>query len=106
MPPAPTLAILDFEGGAGPVAVRSSEVTIGRHSSDDIRVSDIRVSRHHARLVAKRGGGFEIHNLTAVRSEPNDQTITGVFAAQLFGAGAAGFCTTPCGPPAETEFRR
>jgi pSer/pThr/pTyr-binding forkhead associated (FHA) protein len=59
------------------VAVLQPEVVIGRHSEDDIRVPDVRVSRHHARLVAKRGGGFEIHNLTAVRSEPNPMLVNG-----------------------------
>jgi hypothetical protein len=71
------LAVLIFDGAPGRVAVLQPEVVIGRHSEDDIRVPDVRVSRHHARLVAKRGGGFEIHNLTAVRSEPNPMLVNG-----------------------------
>ncbi len=71
------LAVLMFDGAPGRVAVVRSEVVIGRHSEDDIRISDVRVSRHHAKLVAKSGGSFEIHNLTAVRSEPNPMLING-----------------------------
>jgi pSer/pThr/pTyr-binding forkhead associated (FHA) protein len=56
--------------------VRRGEIVIGRHSDDDVRVPDVRVSRHHARLVA-HGGGFEIHNLTVVRSEPNPMLVNG-----------------------------
>lgn len=71
------LATLEFEGPPGRVQVRRSETVIGRHSGDDIRVPDVRVSRHHARLVARSDGGFEIHNLTAVRSEPNQMLVNG-----------------------------
>ncbi len=71
------LATLEFEGPPGRVQVRRSETVIGRHSGDDIRVPDVRVSRHHARLVARGDGGFEIHNLTAVRSEPNQMLVNG-----------------------------
>ena len=78
MPAETPLAVLMFECAPGRVAVIRSEVVIGRHSEDDIRVPDVRVSRHHARLVAKRSGGFEIHNLTAVRSEPNPMLVNGV----------------------------
>lgn len=73
-----SLAVLDFEGEPGRVTVMRPEVVIGRHSEDDIQVRDVRVSRHHARLVARRDGGFEIHNLTAVRSEPNPMQVNGV----------------------------
>lgn len=73
----PALAVLEFEGTLGRVEITRPEVVIGRHSEDDVKVPDIRVSRHHAKLVAKRGGGFEIQNLTAVRSEPNPMLING-----------------------------
>lgn len=72
-----TRAFLDFDGRLGRVHIERPEVVIGRHTQDDIRISDVRVSRHHARLVARRDGGFEIHNLTAVRSEPNPMQING-----------------------------
>ncbi|MFM9942296.1 MAG: FHA domain-containing protein [Hyphomicrobiaceae bacterium] len=75
--PASSLAFLDFDGSLGRIHVQRTEVVIGRHTQDDIRINDVRVSRHHARLVAKRDGGFEIHNLTAVRSEPNPMQING-----------------------------
>jgi hypothetical protein len=72
------LAVLEFEGEPGCVTVMRPEVVIGRHTEDDIQVRDVRVSRHHARLVARRDGSFEIHNLTAVRSEPNPMQVNGV----------------------------
>lgn len=72
-----SLAFLEFEGALGRVHIERPEVVIGRHTQDDIRINDVRVSRHHARLVAKRNGGFEIHNLTSVRSEPNPMQING-----------------------------
>lgn len=71
------VATLAFEGPPGMVPVKRGEVVIGRHSSDDVRIPDVRVSRHHARLVARVDGGFEIHNLTAVRSEPNPMLVNG-----------------------------
>ena len=77
-PAATSLAILEFEGEPGRVTIMRPEVVIGRHSEDDIQVRDVRVSRHHARLVARHDGGFEIHNLTAVRSEPNPMQVNGV----------------------------
>jgi hypothetical protein len=72
------VATLEFEGSLGHVTLHRGEVVIGRHSTDDVRIPDVRVSRHHARLVARSDGGFEIHNLTAVRSEPNPMLINGV----------------------------
>jgi pSer/pThr/pTyr-binding forkhead associated (FHA) protein len=75
------IAFLDFDGLMGRVEIERPEVVIGRHSQDDIRINDVRVSRHHARLVAKRGGGFEIHNLTSDRVEPNPMQINGATRA-------------------------
>ena len=71
------VATLAFEGPPGTIPVKRGEVVIGRHSSDDVRIPDVSVSRHHARLVARGDGGFEIHNLTAVRSEPNPMLVNG-----------------------------
>lgn len=71
------LAVLEFDTAPWNVTMTRPEVVIGRHTQDDIRIADVRVSRHHAKLVAKRGGGFEIHNLTAVRSEPNPMLVNG-----------------------------
>jgi len=59
------------------VPLGAGEIIIGRHSGDDVRINDVRVSRHHARLV-NTGSGFELHNLTAVRSEPNPILINDV----------------------------
>ena len=77
IPASATLAVLEFDTAPWSVAMTTPEVVIGRHSQDDIRISDVRVSRHHAKLVARREGGFEIHNLTSVRSEPNPMLING-----------------------------
>ena len=71
------LAVLEFDGAPWSVAMTNPEVVIGRHSQDDIRIADVRVSRHHAKLIARREGGFEIHNLTSVRSEPNPMLVNG-----------------------------
>jgi Kef-type K+ transport system membrane component KefB len=75
---AKTLAMLDFADGRGEVPVLRANSTIGRHSEDNIRINDISVSRHHAQLVMGEGGRFELHNLTADRSEPNPILINGV----------------------------
>lgn len=80
IPPNPEdmpLAMLDFDGPPGCIPVHRGETVIGRHSNDDVRLNDVRVSRHHARLVARGGGGFEIHNLTAARPQPNAMLING-----------------------------
>ena len=70
----PTLV---FDNGHGTIPLLKSEVVIGRHSGDDVQINDIRVSRHHARLKAI-DGVYEIHNQTAVRSEPNTMLVNGV----------------------------
>lgn len=70
-------AILDFEGPPGRVTLAKPDVTIGRHSDDDVRLSDLRVSRHHARLVLRPDGRFELVNETTSRSEPNPVLVNG-----------------------------
>ncbi|MGJ4949963.1 cation:proton antiporter domain-containing protein [Bradyrhizobium sp. HKCCYLS20291] len=72
------LAMLDFTDGRGTFLVRSPNLLIGRHSQDDIRINDISVSRHHARLLQGAEGRFELYNLTADRSEANPITVNGV----------------------------
>lgn len=71
------LALLVFDDANATVAIRSTENVIGRHTSVDIRIPDVRVSRHHAKLRAGPGGEFEIRNLTATRSDPNPMRING-----------------------------
>lgn len=71
------VATLEFDGPPGVVPVYRGEFVIGRHSDDDIRVNDVRVSRGHARLVARSANAFEIHNLTSSRDEPNPMQING-----------------------------
>lgn len=75
---AAVLAHLEFgpEHG-GSVNVTSARTVIGRHSDANIRVNDIRVSRHHALLVQGEDGKFEIHNQMADRAEPNPILING-----------------------------
>lgn len=70
------LAVLEFDGPPGRVPVQRGEIVIGRHSDDDVRIPDIRVSRHHARLLANQGG-FEIENLTTARPDPNPMLVNG-----------------------------
>ena len=72
------LARLEFDEGLGSFDVTGPTAQIGRHSDDDIRINDIRVSRRHARLSQNQDGRFEIHNLTADRAEANPITINGV----------------------------
>ncbi len=71
------VATLAFEGPPGTIPLKRGEFVIGRHSRDDVHIPDVRVSRHHARFVARGDGGFEIHNLTAVRPEPNSMLVNG-----------------------------
>lgn len=68
---------LEFGGTLGTIAMPKTEVVIGRHSSDDIPISDVRISRHHARLHLGPNGRYIIVNQTAVRSEPNPVQING-----------------------------
>lgn len=75
---APVLATLDFDEGLGTFNVTAPTSQIGRHTEDDIRINDIRVSRRHARLSQNQDGKFEVHNLTADRANANPITINGV----------------------------
>ncbi len=75
---APALATLEFAEGLGTFSVTGPTATIGRHSDDDIRINDIRVSRRHARLAQNQDGKFEIHNQTADRANANPILINGV----------------------------
>ena len=75
---APVLATLDFDDGLGSFNVSAPTATVGRHSEDDIRINDIRVSRHHARLSQNQDGRFEIYNQTADRDNANPISINGV----------------------------
>jgi Kef-type K+ transport system membrane component KefB len=77
-PTAPALPTLMFDHDIGPVPMPKPDIQIGRHSEDEIRIDDVRVSRHHARLTAIGDGKFELYNQTAVRSEPNPILVNGV----------------------------
>ena len=71
------LATLSFDQGLGTFDVTAPAAVIGRHSEDDIRINDIRVSRRHARLTLTHDGKFELHNQTADRAEANPILING-----------------------------
>ena len=71
------VAVLEFEEMHGCVPVSRSQVLIGRHSQDDIRINDVRVSRGHALLTMNTAGRFEIYNQTAGRADPNPIRING-----------------------------
>jgi len=70
------VAVLEFDGPPWSVSIMRGETVIGRHSEDDVRIRDVRISRHHARLSAD-AEHFEIENLTARRSEPNPMLVNG-----------------------------
>lgn len=74
-----TFAVLERLPGGHLVEIVRSPCRIGRHSTDDVVVDDVRVSRHHARLERKADGGIEIHNETAGRSEPNPLLVNGEY---------------------------
>jgi K+:H+ antiporter len=69
---------LVFADGGGSVPIAKADAIIGRHSEDDVRIPDVRISRHHARISTGAGGHYEIYNLTALRSEPNPMLVNGV----------------------------
>jgi hypothetical protein len=69
--------LLAFDGPPGAVTMDKPELSIGRHTEADVRLGDIRVSRRHAKVFAKPGGGFEIVNETADRSDPNPVMVNG-----------------------------
>jgi Kef-type K+ transport system membrane component KefB len=73
----PTLATLEFDEGLGAFRVTAPTAVVGRHTDDEIRINDIRVSRHHARLAQTQDGKFEIHNQTAGRANANPILING-----------------------------
>ena len=76
-PDRPVLATLEFGGEFGTAKITSPRTVIGRHSDADVRVNDVRVSRHHALLVQGASGRFEVHNQMADRSEPNPILVNG-----------------------------
>lgn len=77
-PARPTIAVLQFADNLGTYPMRLHKISIGRHTDNDIRIEDVTVSRHHAIVSLAPSGGFEIHNLTASRSERNPVLVNGV----------------------------
>jgi len=78
----PPMAKLVFDDEFGAFSVMRGSVTIGRHSDNDLKINDVRVSRHHARLTVAHNDHFEIENLTADRAQPNPLTVNGVATEQ------------------------
>lgn len=75
----PVLARLEFEGGRDPISIVKPIVTIGRHTSDDIRLEDVRISRGHAKLTIEQDGRANLRNQTADRAEANPITVNGIY---------------------------
>lgn len=71
------LATITFDQDIGTFDVVTPAAVIGRHSEDDIRINDLRVSRRHARLALRYDGKFELHNQTADRAEANPILVNG-----------------------------
>ena len=59
----PLATLQPVMAGGSPHVVRNAMVTIGRASDCDIRLSDDTVSAHHATLVHKRDGSFELTDM-------------------------------------------
>ncbi|MFM2423583.1 MAG: hypothetical protein RL291_2113 [Pseudomonadota bacterium] len=78
----PVLARLEFGQGQEPIAITSPSVQIGRHSSDDVRINDVRVSRNHALLKQRLDGRFELTNQTADRAVANPIHVNGEYREQ------------------------
>ena len=74
----PAIGTLQIVNG-GRVAIEELPLSIGRHSSNNVRLDDVRVSRHHARIDRNAEGDLEIENLTATRSEPNPMLVNGEY---------------------------
>jgi Kef-type K+ transport system membrane component KefB len=81
-PPAnskPVLARLEFEGDRDPISITQSSSVLGRHTTDDIRIDDVRMSRSHILLTIEKDGRARLKNQTADRAEPNPVTVNGVY---------------------------
>jgi Kef-type K+ transport system membrane component KefB len=76
-PSAAPYPVLDFGSSIGAVPITARAAVIGRHSKDDVRIDDVRVSRHHARL-SLTDAGWRLDNQTAIRSEPNPILVNGI----------------------------
>ena len=75
----PVLARLEFGDDRDPISITKPSVVIGRQSTDDIRLEDVRVSRSHVLLTIEKDGRARLKNQTADRSEPNPVTVNGVY---------------------------
>lgn len=73
----PSAATIEFGGSLGAYELYLPRMVIGRHVDDNIRINDIRVSRHHAVLQQTADGSYEIHNQTADRANANPIEING-----------------------------
>lgn len=80
----PPMATLVFDGDLGAFDVMRGSITLGRHSDNDLRIHDVRISRHHAKMTVAHDNRFEIENLTADRAEPVPLTVNGVNHERAF----------------------
>ena len=79
---APVLARLEFEDDRDPISITTPTIVIGRHTSDDIRLEDVRISRGHIRLTIEKNGRANLQNQTADRSVANPVTVNGEYREQ------------------------
>lgn len=86
VPPSPTpravLRVTDPDGRSRDVAVEAGGLTIGRAEDNDLVARDVRVSRHHGRIVGRRGMLVYVDlgstNGSKVNGEPVTEVVLGV----------------------------
>lgn len=65
-----TLAFLRDGVEERPVTLKR-ETRVGRHASNDLVIQDLHVSSHHARLVCRDDGVFEVFDLRSLHARIN-----------------------------------
>lgn len=80
--PRAVLRSVDPDGRVREVAVEGSVLTIGRADDNDLVARDLRVSRHHGRIVGRRGTLVYIDlgstNGSRVNGEPVSEVVLGI----------------------------
>ena len=80
--PHAVLKVTDPDGRKREIAVESSELTIGRAGDNDLVARDIRVSRHHGRIVGRHGTLVYLDlgstNGSRVNGEPVSEVVLGL----------------------------
>jgi hypothetical protein len=80
--PRAVLKVTDPDGRKREIAIESSELTIGRASDNDLVARDVRVSRHHGRIVGRHGTLVYLDlgstNGSRVNGEPVVEVVLGL----------------------------